>query len=90
MIEHTRDGEVHRLAMRDGENLLNPDFFRALHEQLDAVEAQSQENAALVLTGEGKYFSNGLNLPVVGKPEGDEGAAFGRELMRRDGDCGRT
>ncbi len=82
MIEHTCEGDVHRLAMRDGENLFDPEFFALLHQRLDEVEAESESGGALVLTGEGKYFSNGLNLPAIGKLERDALVAFGLELMR--------
>ena len=85
MIEHTRDGDVHRLALRNGENLFDPDFFALLNERLDEVEAEGAGNAALVLTGDGKYFSNGLNLPVIGSLGRDALVAFGLELMRTMG-----
>jgi enoyl-CoA hydratase/carnithine racemase len=85
VIEHTCDGDVHRLVMRDGENLFDPDFFRLLHQRLDAVEAEGRGDSALVLTGEGKYFSNGLNLPVIGKLDREVLSAFGLELMRTMG-----
>lgn len=85
MFEHTRDGDVHVLAMRNGENLMDPGFFRGLHAALDEVEAESEGNAALVLTGDGKYFSNGLNLPVIGAMEPAALADMGRELMRSMG-----
>jgi enoyl-CoA hydratase/carnithine racemase len=47
--------------MRAGENRVNPPFLEALGEALDEVEAAAGP-AALVTTGEGKFYSNGLDL----------------------------
>jgi enoyl-CoA hydratase/carnithine racemase len=61
VIDLQRDGEVFILRMREGENRLNPSFCAELNAALDQVEA-SDGNAALVTTGEGKFYSNGLDL----------------------------
>lgn len=65
MIELERDGDVHILHMRCGENRINLDFLEALNAALDTVEA-SAGAAALVTTGEGKFYSNGLDLAWMG------------------------
>jgi enoyl-CoA hydratase/carnithine racemase len=49
------------LHLRAGENRFNPDSLDAITAALDAVEADA-EAGALVITGEGKFFSNGLDL----------------------------
>ena len=82
MFELNRHGAVHVLTMNDGQNLMDSDFFNEFDAMLDHVEAASTTDAALVLTGAGKYFSNGLNLPVVSKLPKDEFARFGATLMR--------
>ena len=82
MIEHSRDGDVHILSMRMGENRMDADFFRTLHGALDEVDAESDGDSALVLTGEGKYFSNGLNLTALEKLATAERKAVGVDLMR--------
>lgn len=70
MVEVTRDGEVFVIAMKNGENRFNPDSLAAISGALDEVEA-SEDRAAVVLTGEGKFFSNGLDLEWMGgAPEG--------------------
>jgi enoyl-CoA hydratase/carnithine racemase len=61
MIELERDGEVFVLRMRNGENRFNQTSLDELADALDQVEA-SEGDAALVITGEGKFFSNGLDL----------------------------
>ncbi|UJA21927.1 enoyl-CoA hydratase/isomerase family protein [Thermoleophilia bacterium SCSIO 60948] len=56
--------------MRGGENRFNPDTLDELEALLDELEA-AEGAAALVLTGEGKFFSNGLDLEWMGSaPEG--------------------
>ncbi len=49
------------LSMDDGENRMNEAFVTELGERLDEVEA-SEGPAALVTTGAGKFYSNGLDL----------------------------
>ena len=61
MIEVTRSGDVHILTMAAGENRFNPTMLAAFDEALTGVE-QSEGPAAVVLTGQGKFFSNGLDL----------------------------
>lgn len=85
MIEHTRDGPVHILTMRMGQNLIDLPFLADLHEALDRVEAESEGDSALVLTGEGKFFSNGLNLPELTKLEAPEQVRFASEMPRAMG-----
>jgi enoyl-CoA hydratase/carnithine racemase len=54
-------GDVRVLHMSDGENRVNPGFVTAMHEALDTVEA-AEGPCALVTTGSGKFYSNGLDL----------------------------
>jgi enoyl-CoA hydratase/carnithine racemase len=56
----TRDA-VRVLRWRDGENRCNAASMRRWHEVLDELEAIDGP-LALVIVGEGKYFSNGLDL----------------------------
>lgn len=52
------------------DNVFSFDFLDSLDVALDQIEA-SEGPAALVTTGAGKYYSNGLDLTVVnGDPEG--------------------
>ena len=60
-VELKREGGVAVVTMRAGENRFNPRFIADLSRALDEAEA-SAEPTALVLTGEGKFFSNGLDL----------------------------
>ena len=42
MPDHTKEGSVHILTMRNEQNLLNPPFVSRFHEELDEVEADSE------------------------------------------------
>jgi enoyl-CoA hydratase/carnithine racemase len=65
MIYLSREGDVFVLRMQAGENRFNGPFLDALHGALDEVEA-SEGGAALVTTGAGKFYSNGLDLAWFG------------------------
>jgi enoyl-CoA hydratase/carnithine racemase len=65
MVELELRGGVHVLRMNEGENRFNPPFLTAVHGALDVVEGY-QGPCALVTTGEGKFFSNGLDLDWLG------------------------
>lgn len=85
MAELERDGDVWVLRMDDGENRFNRGSIDSLHACLDQVEA-TVGPAALVTTGAGKFYSNGLDLDWVMAGEGTEGfiddvhRLFGRVL----------
>ncbi len=59
------EGPVALVRWHDGENRINEDSLAALHALLDELAARSGP-LALVLTGEGKFFSNGLDLERYG------------------------
>jgi enoyl-CoA hydratase/carnithine racemase len=61
MIELSRDGDVFVLTMNDGENRFNARFLDELNRCLDEVERHPGASA-LVTTGSGKFYSNGLDL----------------------------
>ena len=73
MIELERRDEVFLLRMTEGDNRFNPSSVAAWHGALDEVEA-SEGPAALVTTGNGKFYSNGLDLDWMGA-RSDPGAA---------------
>jgi len=60
-VDLRRDDGVAVVAMRAGENRFNPGFIADLSRALDEAE-KSSEPTALVLVGDGKFFSNGLDL----------------------------
>jgi enoyl-CoA hydratase/carnithine racemase len=70
MVELEQRGAVWVLRMRDDENRFNRRSVDELHAALDKVESQ-EGPVALVTTGEGKFYSNGLDLDwlVAGGPD---------------------
>lgn len=61
MIDLKREGEVFVLQMDDGENRFRPECIAGWNTMLDEVEA-AEGPKALVTTGTGKFYSNGLDL----------------------------
>src|SRR5689334_14376636 len=63
-----RRGAVTLARMDHGENRLHPELLDALDGVLDEISGHD-EPAALVPTGTGKFFSNGLDLDyMAGNP----------------------
>lgn len=69
MIDLTRDGDVFVLRMDNGENRFRHEFIQAWHDALDEVE-KTDGPKALVTTGAGKFYSNGLDLEWAMSQEG--------------------
>ncbi len=65
MIELEKQGNVHVLRMVADDNRFNGRFMSAFHRALDEVE-NAEGPAALVTTGQGKFYSNGLDLEWMG------------------------
>ena len=61
MIDLRREGEVFVLTLNDGENRFRDDSVAAWNAALDEVE-RADGPKALVTTGTGKFYSNGLDL----------------------------
>lgn len=80
MIELDRDGDVRILRMTEGENRFNRTTVDAIHDALDQIQA-TEGPVALVTVGEGKFFSNGLDLDWMGA-EGAEDPSFLDDVHR--------
>ena len=82
MVEVEIVDGVHVVRMTAGENRFNGPFVEAL---LAAIAAVEDAVAPLVLTGEGKFFSNGLDLDWLGADRSAADAMFGRlyEVLTR-------
>jgi enoyl-CoA hydratase/carnithine racemase len=82
-ISLRHEGPVAVLTWNDGENRLNADSLARLNELLDELEATSGP-LAIVVTGVGKFFSNGLDLARFGAIPAEFSATLG-ELERTIG-----
>lgn len=64
-LELRRDGDVFVVTLTDDDNRFRADSVAEWNAALDEVEA-SEGPAALVTTGTGRFFSNGLDLEQIG------------------------
>jgi enoyl-CoA hydratase/carnithine racemase len=79
-IDLDRDGDVHLIHLREGENRIDRVFVDRLNGLLDEVESQSESSSALVVTGEHKFFCNGLDVDRLLALTADEKQRFGSDL----------
>ncbi|MGH3712189.1 MAG: crotonase/enoyl-CoA hydratase family protein [Micromonosporaceae bacterium] len=82
-LQVTRDGHVAEVTMLGpGKgNAMGPDFWRELPQVFAALDADPEVRAA-VLTGSGKHFSYGLDLPAM-LPQWGEALAGGAQAGPR-------
>jgi Delta3-Delta2-enoyl-CoA isomerase len=80
MVEIEQLGNVYVLHWHDGDNRFNRKSVTALNAALDEVE-QVEGPCALVTAGEGKHYSNGLDLDWL-MSAGDEGKGFLDDVHR--------
>lgn len=64
MAELDRNGAVYVLTLGDDENRFHPDRLTAINAALDEVESADGPRA-VVTTGAGKFYSNGLDLDFM-------------------------
>lgn len=76
MIEIENAGAVWIIRMGNGENRFNRQSVDVLHRHLDLIERQPVP-LALVTTGAGKFFSNGLDLDWMATAGHDAGPLVG-------------
>ena len=68
MIELERVGPIWVAHLRSGENRFNDEFVEEFGAVFDEVE-QAGLPSAVVTTGEGRFYSNGLDLEWLGTSE---------------------
>jgi enoyl-CoA hydratase/carnithine racemase len=83
-IAHRDEGSVAVITWNDGENRVNLDSLARLNSLFDELEKRSGP-LAVVLTGTGKFFSNGLDLERFGSLPGE----FGDTLVEAKRTIGR-
>ncbi len=81
MIDLSREGPVFVLRMNRADNRIHPEFVAAMNAALDEVEAH-EGPSALVSTGEGKFYSNGLDVEKLAGLGGGGVRAFLADLDR--------
>jgi enoyl-CoA hydratase/carnithine racemase len=76
----TREGAVFVLRWEDGENRFRDDSLRAWRAALDEVEG-AEGPKALVTTGAGKFYSNGLDLDWAFRERADDFPGYILEVL---------
>ena len=61
MVKLARESDAFVLTMDDAENRMNRSWLDAMNEAFDEIDAEPHPGA-VVTTGAGKFFSNGLDL----------------------------
>lgn len=79
MLELDQQGEVWVLRVDEGENRFSTEVIRRWNELLDEAEAAPAPKA-LVTTGSGKFYSNGLDLDYLQSGEVDSAEYLGSVL----------
>jgi enoyl-CoA hydratase/carnithine racemase len=72
MVEVRWQGDVAVVTMDDGENRFDGDHVARWHEVLDEIQAKDGP-LAVVTTGAGRFYSNGLDLEWLGSHREDAG-----------------
>ena len=80
MIDYTKEGDLHLVTMNAGPNVICPEWQQRMLDILDMVEADCGKGAALILTGDDKFFCNGLNLEVVTQLAPEEMVLFASRM----------
>jgi len=81
MFDLSRQGSVFVLTMNAGENRFNRTSVAAINAALTEVEKE-RGASALVTTGTGKFYSNGLDLDWIGSSECTDRPAFIGDVQR--------
>lgn len=80
MLDLRREGSVFVLHFNAGENRFSPEMNAALARALDEVEAAAPP-VALVTTGTGKFYSNGLDVEWM-MSHGDQVHGYVEDVLR--------
>jgi len=80
VIRVEREGDVRVLQMDAGENRFHPDWMAEVGAALDEVES-TEGPVALVTTGAGKFYSNGLDLDYMMGEGAEDAGGYVRDVL---------
>lgn len=80
MLELEKDGNLHIVTMNNHENRVCPEWQDKMLEILDTLESDCGAGTAMVMIGQEKFFSNGLNLEVLSKLDSEGWVQFGEKM----------
>ncbi len=81
MINLCRDGDIYTLTMNNDANTICLDWQQLMLDALTEVEANCGKGSALVMTGEGKFFSNGVNIEALNKLDESGVEIFAKTML---------
>lgn len=81
MIELSKAGELFTLTMNNEANTICLDWQDRMLAALDQMEMAHGQGTALVITGQGKYFSNGVNLDAMSALDTRGVERFARRML---------
>lgn len=67
MIDLCKNGGIYTLTMNNNENTICLDWQEQILEILNELESNFSKGTALIMTGKGKFFSNGVNTDAMYK-----------------------
>ena len=80
MIRLSKEGTIYTLTMNNAENMICLDWQQRMLEILDQLEEAPVAGTAMVMVGEAKFFSNGLNLNLLNKLDGAGWTLFAAQM----------
>jgi enoyl-CoA hydratase/carnithine racemase len=80
VITLSKEGTIYTVTMNNGDNMICLDWQQRMLEILDQLEENPVAGTAMVLIGEAKFFSNGLNLEVLNKLDGAGWTLFAAQM----------
>ncbi|MDG1662526.1 MAG: enoyl-CoA hydratase/isomerase family protein [Pseudomonadales bacterium] len=81
MINLCKDGDVYILTMNNNANTICLDWQEQMLEALHEMENNCGKGTALIMTGEGKFFSNGINIDVMSKFDEPDMKKFAQRML---------
>ena len=81
MINLSSNGDIYILTMNNDSNTICLDWQEQMLEALDKMERHCGEGTALVMTGEGKFFSNGVNIEAMNKLDTSGVKKFAKAML---------
>lgn len=81
MIELSNDNGVYVLTMNNGANTICLDWQAEMLQALNVVEGTWGKGTALVMAGEGKFFSNGVNMEAMSEYDEHDMKTFARTML---------
>lgn len=81
MINLCKDGDVYILTMNNNANTICLDWQEQMLEALNEMENNCGKGTALIMTGEGKFFSNGVNIDAMSKFDEPDMKKFAHRML---------